>query len=46
MRARCIKQAHTLLDVHTEGGIKVLLDAIEGLRTTPQAQPPAPAPAA
>jgi hypothetical protein len=35
----CIKQTLVLLDVHTEGGIKVLLDAIESLRTTPQPQP-------
>ena len=39
-----IKQALTLLDVHTEGGIKVLLDAIEDLRTTQQARPPDSAP--
>lgn len=29
-----IKQALVLLDVHTEGGIKVLLDAIESLKTS------------
>jgi hypothetical protein len=29
-----IKQALTLLDVHTEGGIKVLLDAIDSLKKT------------
>jgi len=28
-----IQQALTLLDVHTEGGIKILLDAIESLKT-------------
>jgi len=28
----CIKQALTLLDVHTEGGIKVILDAVESLK--------------
>lgn len=28
-----IKQALTLLDVHTEGGLKVVLDAIESLKT-------------
>jgi len=41
----CIKQALTLLDVHTEGGIKVLLDAIESLRTTepPQSTDSGPA---
>lgn len=32
-----IQRALTLLDVHTEGGIKVILDAIEALRT---ARPP------
>ena len=30
-----IKQALTLLDIHTEGGLKTLLDAIEALKTTP-----------
>jgi hypothetical protein len=30
----CIKQALELLDVNTEGGIKVLLDAIKSLKTT------------
>ena len=40
----CIKQALVLLDVHTEGGIKVLLDAIESLKATQQPQPPASAP--
>jgi hypothetical protein len=37
----CIKQALVLLDVHTEGGIKILLDAIESLRPT-QGEPDAP----
>jgi len=41
-----IKQALTLLDVHTEGGIKVLLDAIESLRTTQQPRPTDSAPSA
>ena len=40
----CIKQALVLLDVHTEGGIKVLLDAIESLKTAQQPQPPASPP--
>jgi cobalamin biosynthesis protein CobD/CbiB len=29
----CIKEALQLLDVHTEGGIKVILDAVESLKT-------------
>src|SRR5215471_10263296 len=28
----CIKQALSLLDVHTEGGLKVVLDAVESLK--------------
>jgi hypothetical protein len=28
----CIKQALNLLDIHTEGGLKVVLDAVESLR--------------
>jgi hypothetical protein len=30
-----IKQALVLLDVHTEGGLKTVLDAIEALKTSP-----------
>ena len=41
-----IKQALTLLDVHTEGGLKVLLDAIESLRTPQQPASPNPGPTA
>jgi hypothetical protein len=37
----CIKQALMLLDVHTEGGIKVLLDAIVSLQPGPSAAGPA-----
>ena len=29
----CIRQALQLLDVHTEGGLKVILDAVESLKT-------------
>jgi len=41
----CIKQALALLDVHTEGGLKILLDAIESLRTPQPPEPPGSAPA-
>ena len=40
----CIRQALTLLDVHTEGGIKVLLDAIESMRTGQQPEAPGSTP--
>ncbi|MFI5064584.1 MAG: hypothetical protein ACHP9Z_11485 [Streptosporangiales bacterium] len=30
----CIKKALSLLDVHTEGGLKVVLDAVESLKAT------------
>jgi len=30
----CIRQALTLLDIHTEGGLKVILDAIDSLKTS------------
>jgi hypothetical protein len=30
---QCIKRALDLLDIHTEGGLKVVLDAVDGLRT-------------
>jgi hypothetical protein len=30
---QCIKQALDLLDIHTEGGLKVVLDAVDSLRT-------------
>jgi len=30
----CIKKALSLLDVHTEGGLKVVLDAVESLKGT------------
>jgi hypothetical protein len=41
-----IKQALSLLDIHTEGGIKVLLDAIESLKTPQQLQTPDASPTA
>jgi hypothetical protein len=31
---QCIEKALDLLDVHTEGGLKVVLDAVESLRTS------------
>ena len=31
---QCIKQALDLLDLRTEGGLKVILDAVESLKTT------------
>lgn len=33
----CIKKALNLLDIHTEGGLKVVLDAVESLKPAPQA---------
>ena len=30
----CIKKALALLDIHTEGGLKVILDAVESLKTS------------
>jgi hypothetical protein len=39
-----IEQALKLLDIHEEGGIKAILDAIASLRTTEQPQPPDAAP--
>jgi hypothetical protein len=42
----CIKQALALLDVHTEGGIKVLLDAIDKLQASLTPEPPSSAPVA
>jgi hypothetical protein len=32
----CIKRALALLDLHTEGGMKVILDAVESLKSTQQ----------
>jgi hypothetical protein len=32
----CIKRALSLLDLHTEGGMKVILDAVESLKTAQQ----------
>jgi hypothetical protein len=41
-----IEQALKLLDIHEEGGIKAILDAIVGLRASSQPQPPDAAPTA
>lgn len=41
-----IEQALKLLDIHEEGGIKAILDAIAGLRAPQQPQPPGSAPTA
>ena len=35
----CIKKALSLLDVHTEGGLKVVLDAVKSLKAPQQGQP-------
>lgn len=40
-----IKEALELLDVHTEGGLKILLDAIESLRSGESSSPPVSGPA-